>query len=446
MFCQVSSHSVLFQLSLIIIKERISSNNILLFSSRITKNRCYKPIINSRNQIESRPGFQIQNIYRPNFRRGLYTIGLILRFFDFKLPQVYGEGLGPEEAGLSSHICNDIFEHLLFFASITSHNDIRRDGLIALGQFCIKNFEYLTNGKLRELFCDILQAEDNTDVTFKITVLRNITLYLTDADQTMSVRDKDWQSQSLVENLCDMGDVMSGMASRIIQLYLKDILNSLLNTNVNVRLNSMKVIQLVLRQGLVHPIQIVPYLICLSTDTLQENAHRADHHLQEIDKQYPGFINMKSQAGIQLSYELQSILQQYGKDHVVVIRGYMVKEKGEQPTALNSFLYSLLRTTKPQRRALVQAIIKQFDEHRTTLRQMLYLADNLAYFPYTVQDEPLYIIHQIDLLITVAGTSLLQTFKDSLKPITEQEERDPNERMFTINQLNTCEFFLSSSY
>lgn len=285
------------------------------------------------------------------------------------------------------------------------------------------------------MFCDILTS-DAYDVAFKITVLRNITLYLSDADATMSVRDKDWQTQSLVENLCDMGDVMSGMASRIIQLYLKDILHSLLNASPNVRLNSMKVVQLVLGQGLVHPIQIVPYLICQSTDVLQENAHRADHHLQEIDKQYPGFINMKSQAGIQLSYEMQSILQRHGKDLKVVVRGYVVKEKGEQPTALNSFLYSLLRTTKPQRRALVQAVIKQFDEHRTTLRQMLYLADNLAYFPYSVQDEPLYIIHQVDLLITVAGTSLLQTFKDSLKPIPGQEERDPNER-----KLHSSSFF-----
>lgn len=392
--------------------------------------RCYKPIIHSRTQIDTRPDIPIQAIYRPNFRRGLYTIGLIFRFFDFKLPQVYGEGLGPEEAGLSSTICNDIFEHLLYFASIQTHNDIRREGLIALGQFCIKNFEYLTNGKLRELFCDILQAEDNADITFKITVLRNITLYLTDADQTMSVRDKDWQSQSLVENLCDMGDVMSGMSSRIIQLYLKDILNSLLHPNVSVRLNSVKVIQLVLRQGLVHPIQIVPYLICLSTDSVQENAHRADHHLQEIDKQYPGFVHWKSQAGIQLSYELQTILQQQGKDKAdAVVRGFMIKEKGEQPTALNSFLYTLLRTTKPQRRALVQAIIKQFDD-RATLRQMLYLADNLAYFPYTVQDEPLYIINHIDSLITVTGTSLLQTFRESLKPLPghEDETRDPNER------------------
>lgn len=86
------------------------------------------------------------------------------------------------------------------------------------------------------------------------------------------------------------------------------------------------------------------------------------------------------------------------------------------PMALNDFLYTLLRTTKPQRRALVQAVTKQFDDQKTPLRQMLYIADNLAYFPYVVQDEPLYLIHQVDLLISMAGTNILTTFKEYLKP------------------------------
>lgn len=76
----------------------------------------------------------------------------------------------------------------------------------------------------------------------------------------------------------------------------------------------------------------------------------------------------------------------------------------------------MLRTTKPQRRALVQTVTKQFDDQKTSLRQMLFIADNLAYFPYVVQDEPLYLIHQVDLLISMAGTNILATFKECLKP------------------------------
>lgn len=50
-----------------------------------------------------------------------------------------------------------------------------------------------------------------------------------------------------------------------------------------------------------------------------QGAHCADHHLQEIDKQYPGFINRKMAEGIQLSFQLQSVLQ---KDKTTIIRGY----------------------------------------------------------------------------------------------------------------------------
>lgn len=63
-----------------------------------------------------------------------------------------------------------------------------------------------------------------------------------------------------------MGDLTSGMSSRVIQIYLKEILNSFLNRDFNVRVMGMRVVEIVLRQGLVHPVQIVPYLICLSTD------------------------------------------------------------------------------------------------------------------------------------------------------------------------------------
>ena len=49
---------------------------------------------------------------------------------------------------------------------------------------------------------------------------------------------------------------------------------------------------------------------------------------------------------------------------------------------------------------------------KTSLPMMLYLADNLAYIPYTVVDEPLFVIHHIDIMISVSGSNLLQTFKE----------------------------------
>ena len=135
---------------------------------------------------------------------------------------------------------------------------------------------------------------------------------------------------------------------------------------------------------------------------------------------------MKCQQGIVLSYQLQMLLQHQNGN---VIRGYRLPKPGldEPPTAMNGFVYSLLRGTRPNRRALVGSMTKQFDNEKSTLSFMLYLADNLAYFPYAVQDEPLYLIHQIDLFISVTGTNLLQTFREGLKPTGEEKSQNPLE-------------------
>ena len=59
------------------------------------------------------------------------------------------------------------------------------------------------------------------------------------------------------ENLKEMGDVTSGMASTVIQVYLRSVLDSYLNENVFVRHAVVKIISLILAQGLVYPVQVL---------------------------------------------------------------------------------------------------------------------------------------------------------------------------------------------
>jgi len=46
------------------------------------------------------------------------------------------------------------------------------------------------------------------------------------------------------------------MASTIIQVYIKQVLESFFHANAQVRLSALEVIILILRQGLVHPVQV----------------------------------------------------------------------------------------------------------------------------------------------------------------------------------------------
>ena len=134
------------------------------------------------------------------------------------------------------------------------------------------------------------------------------------------------------------------------------VLECTVSGNVGVRHCALRVTQLVLSQGLVHPVQIVPYLVCMSTDCEEMIAHSADKQLQDIEKKYPGFVSMKAMQGFRLSYRLQTLLQTQEPT-----RGFRQKT-GELPGSLNSFLYSTMRGTKQQRRAVAISLLRQFDE------------------------------------------------------------------------------------
>ena len=286
------------------------------------------------------------------FRRALYTTGLLLRFFDFADKDVY------LDLDSGKDTVDVVFESTFYFM-LYENKVIQLDTLHALGSICIRHNQFMLESQLKDTYIDILN-EPFYSSNHKIKVLNNLENYLAEEEIRMRRLDEHWTEYSKKENLKEMNDVASGMASSVIQKYLKFVLNSFLHQEFKVRHAALKVISLILNQGLVHPVQIVPSLICMSTDIVSGVAHTADRELQEIEKKYPGFIHQKLLQGIKMSHQLQSIIQHDGSG---IVRGFKVsKVESELPTALNGFLYSIMKTTKAQRRAILTSLLKQFDD------------------------------------------------------------------------------------
>lgn len=224
-------------------------------------NKFNASLVQCRDKLVQDPSFPVEQIYTSFFRRSLFTVGLLTRYFDFSKPPVYGQG---QPDALSPRTCDNIFECLMFFV-VSSSLDVRKATLQALGHFCVKNYEYLTKPQLRDFYRDLL-VQDDVPTDVKVAVLKNVMIYLNEEDQRITENETHWQQQSKGEDLKEMGDRAAGMASRVIQLYLKEVLNCFMHRDFTVRLWAMKVVEVVLAQGLVHPVQIVPYLISLSTD------------------------------------------------------------------------------------------------------------------------------------------------------------------------------------
>src|SRR5690349_11985236 len=98
----------------------------------------------------------------------------------------------------------------------------------------------------------------------------------------------------------------------------------------------------------------------MSTDEESGVSTTADKQLQEIEKKHPQFLQSQVLNGIRLSIQLHRILKYddtssyahpYYGHNLPIVRGFRVRPK-EAPLALNGFLYSLLRTIKPQRRGI----------------------------------------------------------------------------------------------
>lgn len=109
-----------------------------------------------------------------------------MRYFDFNVPEVYGES---SRNALPAKICDEVFDTFMFYV-VCNNLDIRKEILNALGCFCVKNYEYLTMPQLKEFYKDLLTSETvQTDI--KVNVVRNILLYLNEEDQRMDQSEKE---------------------------------------------------------------------------------------------------------------------------------------------------------------------------------------------------------------------------------------------------------------
>lgn len=68
------------------------------------------------------------------------------------------------------------------------------------------------------------------------------------------------KKQAKQEDLKEMGDISSGMSSSIMQIYLKQVLDSFFHSQSTVRHFALSVITLTLNQGLIHPVQVCSQL------------------------------------------------------------------------------------------------------------------------------------------------------------------------------------------
>ncbi|KAL3062854.1 hypothetical protein OYC64_002617 [Pagothenia borchgrevinki] len=371
-------------------------------------NRFYGALNKLKVQHHEDPNSTTLVANKPFLLRSLFTVGALARHFDFDLEEFKGTN--------KVVIKEKVLELLVYF---TKHEDeeVKTKAIIGLGFLVIMHPSQMFMPEVKNLYNGIL-ADRASSINLKIQILKNLQTYLQEEDTRMQYADRDWKKLSKQEDLKEMGDISSGMSSSIMQLYLKQVLEAFFHTQSSVRHFALNVIALTLNQGLIHPVQCVPYLIAMGTDPEGSMRIKSDQQLVEIDKKYTGFIHMKAVAGMKMSYNLQQAIESSRRN---IIRGF---RQEETTFALCAHLFSMIRGNRQHRRAFLISLLNLFDDSsRTEVNMLLFVADNLACFPYQSQEEPLFIMHHIDITLSVSGSNLLQTFKELLLKEPRRKEK-----------------------
>ncbi|KAL9226081.1 hypothetical protein vseg_001931 [Gypsophila vaccaria] len=345
--------------------------------------------------------------------RSLFCLGLLIRYGNTLL--ITSDG----GVDISSKL-NLLKKYLL-----ADDFGIKVRALQALGFVLIARPEFMLEKDVGRMLEATLAS--SSDTRLKIQVLQNMYDYLLDAESQLgseaaggNMTECPQDGGSVVPEAAGAGD--TNICGGIVQLYWGNILERCLDTDEQVRQSGLKIVEVALRQGLVHPITCVPYLIALETDPLEGNSKLAHHLLMSMNEKYPAFFESRLGDGLQLSFNfIRSVNTNSGNlnSSVQYKIAENLKGKSEDISFANarlgvSRIYKLIRSNRIARNKFMSSVIRKFDNpcwSATVVHFLMYCTEILALLPFTVPDEPLYLVYTINRVIQVRSGTLEASLK-----------------------------------
>lgn len=362
---------------------------------------------------------------KPKMLRAIYSLGLFLKHF----PKRFQAALDAILDALFALVHN---EHAL-----NGHvdSDLTTCCLTSLGFIVESDPRVCLRAPTVQLYSRVLRAEGARDEQLARQVLQNFCNYLSESMMADEAGNSsiEWSRESLKQMASDDLDDSNSLQSQIIQQYLPLLLDNALATAAPTRRVACNVVHVIQSGGHVHPLQLVPHLIAMTTDDDATIRARADHVLHEIERKFHGFVAMKARAGIELAQQLCTRLQ---------CRGFrLLDDTSGDVTSRLATLYHVICTNRQSRRGFVQQLLRSFevttdddatddasgdapttgDDAVGPVDRTQLMFEMVLFFPFSVCDEVLYILQQLECIQSVNATHCALLFRDLFGFQSEQE-------------------------
>ncbi|KIH55417.1 hypothetical protein ANCDUO_14426 [Ancylostoma duodenale] len=176
------------------------------------------------------------------------------------------------------------------------------------------------------------------------------------------------------ENLKEMDQAGSGLGSTVIQIYWQAVLQGYFSNNNAIRCHSAQVANLTYTQGLVTPGTSIATLIAMTTDPLPIVRNRVEAMLRDIDAKYAGMIQSTATQGVRKAYQLQLHIRGTSSDGTQrAIRGIRACDVSPYATTNGDTFFFSFR------------LFSEDSREKLRLEEWIFVADNVAMFPYQVR-------------------------------------------------------------
>nr|XP_018896720.1 PREDICTED: nipped-B-like protein [Bemisia tabaci] len=350
------------------------------------------------------------------FNRILIKLSALIRYFD--LPKILDKECTPANM---KKIVN------IFICLLTVENsNVRAIVIKSIALISGRYQNLLLKEEVVKHFCSFLESP-NLSNQMKVRVLLALSLHFQEDNRRAKSLNDNWLKISKEENLKEMKDVSAGTSSVIANRYLPSILSCFLVKDLHLRYTAVKTLKVIVDFKLIHPANFMSYSICMIADPEPSISRKALDMVVNIQSCGLSLLRPFYSKGVLQSHKLLEITS---TDKVV--RGFAP----EQPTARFSKLFEVLSKDTS---VFVSNLVSQFTNHdELNLKLLLYIADNLAHFPYKEIPDVLFVLSKISSILSNDAVPYFEKIKEVLAEYKKRRRGKAN----VVNKKNKSEEIL----
>ena len=226
------------------------------------------------------------------------------------------------------------------------------------------------------------------------------------------------------------GSVLTKHAGRLYEMTL--------SKDEKVRHMIVDLIGHLLRQGLINPMETVPYLLAMQGDVKSQSTRSlALKLLVNEGEKRPDMLNQRIQAGVKRAFNFQKVVYPQEAENSALGVTALIENRSEGAKIGVETIFdevikeSSIRNRKAQRQSLYKSIIGMFEKEsdhdssytKSTVVQkpdtdrlplLAFAAQILAHLPYNCTADPLFIVYHASSTIALEGNDLLVRFAELL--------------------------------